>query len=117
MGASDSGLPVSASLEEERSETTEGRSMRLEPLDLSQVRDVAYGPIYFEGKRPVALFVGVLFILIGAPAVRILWGSWRHERITFFVAPGMGLVPLSFDLHVAARIKPIQSHHYRERHH
>lgn len=108
MGASDSGLPVSASLEEERSETTEGRSMRLEPLDLSQVRDVAYGPIYFEGKRPVALFVGVLFILIGAPAVRILWGSWRHERITFFVAPGMGLVPLSFDLHVAARTEPIQ---------
>jgi len=60
--------------------------MRLEPLDLSQVRDVAYGPIYFEGKRPVALFIGVLFILIGAPVVRILWGSWRHEWITFFVA-------------------------------
>ena len=60
--------------------------MRLEPLDPSQVRDAAYGPIYFEGKRPVALFIGVLFILIGAPAVRILWGSWRHEWITFFVA-------------------------------
>lgn len=86
MGASDASLPASASLEEERSETTEGRSMRLEPLDLSQVRDAAYGPIYFEGKRPVALFVGVLFILIGAPAVGILWGSWRHEWITFCIA-------------------------------
>ena len=48
MGASDSILPVSASLEEERSETTEGWSMRLEPLDLSQVRDAAYSPVYFE---------------------------------------------------------------------
>ena len=86
MGASDASLPVSASLEEERSETTEGRSMRLKPLDLSQVRDVAYGSIYFEGKRPVALFIGVLFILIGAPVVRILWGSWRHEWITFCIA-------------------------------
>ena len=86
MGASDTSLPVSASLEEERSETTEWRGMRQEPSDPSQVRDAAYGPIYFEGKRPVALFIGVLFILIGAPAVRILWGSWRHEWITFFVA-------------------------------
>ena len=86
MGASDTSSPASASLEEERSETTEERSVRLEPLDLSQVRDAAYGPIYFEGKRPVALFIGVLFILIGAPAARILWGSWRHEWITFFVA-------------------------------
>ena len=86
MAASDASPPVSASLEEEPSERTEGRDMCLEPLDLSQVRDAAYGPIYFEGKRPVALFIGVLFILIGAPAVRILWGSWRHEWITFFVA-------------------------------
>ena len=86
MAASDASPPVSASLEEEPSETTEGRDMCLEPLDLSQLRDAAYGPIYFEGKRPVALFIGVLFILIGAPAVRILWGSWRHEWITFFVA-------------------------------
>lgn len=85
MGASDSSLPASASLEEERSETTEGWSVRLEPLDLSQVRDAAYGPIYFEGKRPVALLIGVLLILIGVPAVRILWGSWRHDWITFFV--------------------------------
>lgn len=117
MGASDSSLPASASLEEERPETTEGRSMRLEPLDPSQALDASYGPIYFEGKRPVTLFIGVLFILIGAPAVRILWGSWRHEWITFFVAPGMALVSLSFDLHVAARTEPIQSHRYRERHH
>ena len=86
MGASDSSLPASASLEEERPETTEGRSMHLEPLDPSQALDASYGPIYFEGKRPVTLFIGVLFILIGAPAVRILWGSWRHEWITFFVA-------------------------------
>ena len=86
MGTSDSNLPASASLEKERSETTEGWSVRLEPLDLSQVRDASYGPIYFEGKRPVALFVGVLLILIGAPAVRILWGSWRHEWITFCIA-------------------------------
>lgn len=86
MGASDTSSPASASLEEERSETTEERSVRLEPLDLSQVRDAAYGPIYFEGKRPVALFIGVLFILIGAPVVRILWGSWRHEWITFCIA-------------------------------
>ena len=71
MGASDSCLPASTSLGEERSETTGGRSVRLEPLDLRQVRDAAYGPIYFEGRRPVALFIGVLFILIGAPAVRI----------------------------------------------
>lgn len=62
MAASDASPPVSASLEEEPSETTEGRDMCLEPLDLSQVRDAAYGPIYFEGKRPVALFIGVLFI-------------------------------------------------------
>jgi len=86
MGASDTSSPASASLEEERSETTEERSVRLEPLDLSQVRDAAYGPIYFEGKRPLALFIGVLFILIGAPVVRILWGSWRHEWITFCIA-------------------------------
>lgn len=87
MGASDSSPPpASASLEEEPSEAAEGRITRQEPLDLSQVRDAACGPIYFEGKRPVAIFIGVLFILIGAPAVRILWGSWRHEWITFFVA-------------------------------
>lgn len=57
MGASDSNPPpASASLGEEPSEAAEGRSTRQEPLDLSQVRDAACGPIYFEGKRPVTLF-------------------------------------------------------------
>ena len=59
MGASDSSPPpASASLEEELSEAAEGRSVRLEPLDLSQVRDAANGPIYFEGSAQLLFSSG-----------------------------------------------------------
>ena len=91
MGASDSILPVSASLEEERSETTEERSMRQIPLDPSQALDASYGPVYFEGKRPVALFrtfvfggvVGGVYRLVEVVAAR--WSlrrpAWMRLRM------------------------------------
>ena len=56
MGASDASLPASASLEEERPETTEGRGMSQEPLDPSQALDASYCPIYFEGKRSLRVW-------------------------------------------------------------